>query len=136
MTLLIKSLIKKNKLASVFDGGFSSHSIFIMVTAHLKYLLNNKNTLNLGDLLNGFLHFFGKIFNYTNTTIDLMNKNEPYIITQEFSNVPVFIDPVTRINVAKSSYEHQKIKKLFCDTYDALVRGENNMSKTFEDIFS
>ena len=135
LTLLIKNLIKKNKLASVFDGGFSSHSIFIMVTANVRVLLKNKSSLNLGDLLNGFLHFYGKVFNYTNTAIDLMDKHNPYIITQEFANVPVFVDPITKTNVSKSSYLHQQLKKLFSDTYDRLVQGEDNLNKTFEDIF-
>ena len=135
LTLLIKNLIKKNNLASVFDGGFSSHSIFIMVTANVRVLLKNKSSLNLGDLLNGFLHFYGKVFNYTNTAIDLTDKNNPYIITQEFANVPIFVDPITKINVSKSSFLHQQLKKLFSDTYDKLVQGEDNLNKTFEDIF-
>ena len=135
LTLLIKNLIKKNKLASVFDGGFSSHSIFIMVTANVRVLLKNRSSLNLGDLLNGFLHFYGKVFNFTNTAIDLTDKNDPYIITQEFANVPVFVDPITKTNVSKSSFLHQQLKKLFSDTYDKLVQGEDNLNKTFEDIF-
>ena len=135
LTLLIKHLVKKNKLASVFDGGFSSHSIFIMVASNVRVLLKNKSSLNLGDLFNGFLHFYGKVFNYTNTTIDLMNKNNPYIITQEFSKVPIFIDPITKANVSKSSFLHEEIKKLFSDTYDKLVQGEDNLNKTFEEIF-
>ena len=135
LTLLIKYLIKKNQLASVFDGGFSSHSIFIMIASNIRVLLKNKSSLNLGDLLNGFLHFYGKIFNFTNTTIDLMNKNNPYIINQELSKVPIFIDPITKVNVSKSSFLHEKLKKLFSDTYDKLVQGEDNLNKTFEDIF-
>ena len=136
LTLLIKQLVKKNKLASVFDGGFSSHSIFIMVASNIRVLLKNQSLLNLGDLLNSFLHFYGKVFNYTNTTIDLMNKNDPYIIKQEYSSVPVFIDPISKINVSKSSYLHENLKKLFSDTYDKLVQGEDNLNRTFEDIFS
>ena len=135
LTLLMKYLIKKNKLASVFDGGFSSHSIFIMVASNIRVLLKNKSSLNLGDLLNGFLHFYGKVFNFTNTTIDLMNKNNPYIINQELSKVPIFIDPISKVNVSKSSFLHGQLKKLFSDTYDKLVQGEDNLNKTFEDIF-
>ena len=52
-----------------------------MVTANVGVLLKNKSSLNLGDLLNGFLHFYGKVFNYTNTAIDLTDQNNPYIIT-------------------------------------------------------
>ena len=121
-------------MASVFDGGFSSHSIFIMVTANVRQLLKNKSSLNLGDLLNGFLHFYGKIYNYTNSAIDLMNKSNPFIITQ-FSNVPVFIDPISKTNVSKSSFLHEKLKKLFSDTYDKLAQSEKNLNKTFEEIF-
>jgi DNA polymerase sigma len=135
LTLLIKNLVKKNNLASVFDGGFSSHSIFIMVTASVRVLLKNKNSLNLGDLLNGFLHFYGKCFNFTNTAIDITDKNNPYIIIQEFGDVPVFVDPITKKNVSKSSHKHNLLKQLFSDTYDKLVQGENNLNKTFEDIF-
>ena len=136
LTLLIKHLVKKNKLASVFDGGFSSHSIFIMVASNIRVLLKNKSSLNLGDLLNGFLHFYGKVFNYTNTTIDLMNKKNPYIINQELSKVPTFIDPITKINVSKSSFLHEELKKLLSDTYDKLSQEEDNLNKTFEKIFS
>ena len=135
LTILIKYLVKKNKLASVFDGGFSSHSIFIMVASNVRVLLKNKSSLNLGDLLTSFLHFYGKVFNYTNTTIDLMNKSNPFIITEEFSKVPIFIDPISKANVSKSSFLHEDIKKLFSDTYDKLVQGEDNLNKTFEEIF-
>ena len=68
-------------------------------------------------------------------TIDLMNKNNLYIITQEFSKVPIFIEPITEVNVSKSSFLHQELKKLFSDTYDKLVQRENNVNKVFEDIF-
>ena len=64
-----------------------------------------------------------------------MNKNNPYIITQEFSKVPIFIDPITKVNVSKSSFLHEEIKKLFSETYDKLVQGEENLNKTFEEIF-
>ena len=67
--------------------------------------------------------------------IFITDKNDPYIITQEFANVPVFVDPITKTNVSKSSYQHQQLKKLFSDTYDKLVQGEDNLNKTFEDIF-
>jgi len=136
LVLLIKHLVKKNNLSNVYEGGFSSHSIFIMVASNVRQLLKNKNSLNLGDLLISFLHFYGKIFNYTNTTIDLMNKSDPYIINEMFSNVPIFIDPISKINVSKSSYLHEKIKMLFSNTYDKLIQGEDNLYKTFEEIFS
>ena len=135
LTLLIKYLVKKNNLGSVFEGGFSSHSIFIMVASNIRILLKNKSSLNLGDLLTGFLHFYGKIFNYINTSIDLTNKNNPYIIRQEFSNVPIFIDPITKINVSKSSFLHEALKKLFYDTYNKLAQDEGNLKKTFEEVF-
>ena len=136
LTLLIKHLVKKNNLSNVYEGGFSSHSIFIMVASNVRQLLRNKNLLNLGDLLISFLHFYGKVFNYTNTTIDLMNKNDPYIVNEMFSKVPIFIDPISKINVSKSSYHHEKIKMLFSNTYDKLIQGEDNLYKTFEEIFS
>ena len=64
-----------------------------------------------------------------------MNKNNPFIITEEFSKVPIFIDPISKANVSKSSFLHEDIKKLFSDTYDKLVQGEDNLNKAFEEIF-
>ena len=70
-----------------------------MVASNIRVLLKNKSSLNLGDLLNGFLHFYGKVFNYTYTTIDLMNKKNPYIINQKLSKVPTFIEPIMFLNL-------------------------------------
>ena len=65
-----------------------------------------------------------------------MNKKNPYIINQELSKVPTFIDPITKINVSKSSFLHEELKKLLSDTYDKLSQEEDNLNKTFEKIFS
>ena len=48
---------------------------------------------------------------------------------------PGAYDPITKVNVSKSSFLHQELKKLFSDTYDKLVHGENNLNKVFDDIF-
>ena len=59
-----------------------------------------------------------------------------HLVNEMFSKVPIFIDPISKINVSKSSYHHEKIKMLFSNTYDKLIQGEDNLYKTFEEIFS
>ena len=138
LTLIIKKLIHKNHLNRVFEGGLSSHSLFIMVASNIKLLKSNNNynsnKLNLGELLLDLLRFYGYVFNYSNTIIDI-NQNNPYIITQEFSKVPVFIDPISNINISKSSYQFDKIKDLFFNTYTMLVQNENDIEGIFEKQF-
>jgi DNA polymerase sigma len=138
LTLIIKKLIRKNHLNRVFEGGLSSHSIFIMVASNIKLLKsnnnNNNNKLNLGELLLDLLRFYGYVFNYTNTIIDI-TKNNPYVITQEYSKIPIFLDPITNINISKSSYQFDKVKDLFYNTYTMLVQNENDIEGVFEKQF-
>ena len=136
LTLIIKKLIKKNHLNRVFEGGLSSHSIFIMVASNIKFLKinNNNNKLNLGELLLDLLRFYGYVFNYTNTIIDI-TKNNPYVITQEYSKIPIFLDPISNINISKSSYQFDKVKDLFYNTYTLLVQNENDYEEVFEKQF-
>ena len=136
LTLIIKKLISKNHLNRVFEGGLSSHSIFIMVASNIKLLKsnNNNNKLNLGELLLDLLRFYGLVFNYTNTIIDI-TKNNPYVITQEFSKIPIFLDPISNINISKSSYQFDKVKDLFYNTYTMLVQNENDIEGVFEKQF-
>ena len=136
LTLIIKKLISKNHLNRVFEGGLSSHSIFIMVASNIKLLKsnNNNNKLNLGELLLDLLRFYGLVFNYTNTIIDI-TKNNPYVITQEYSKIPIFLDPISNINISKSSYQFDKVKDLFYNTYTMLVQNENDIEGVFEKQF-
>lgn len=71
--LLLKNMLKINKLNSTFDGGISSHCLFLMISAYLKSIKNSfqKEKNNLGQLLLEFLYFYGKFFNFSNTIIDL-----------------------------------------------------------------
>ena len=104
-----------------------------MVASNIKLLKSNNNynsnKLNLGELLLDLLRFYGYVFNYSNTIIDI-NQNNPYIITQEFSKVPV-----SNINISKSSYQFDKIKELFLNTYTMLVQNENDIEGIFEKQF-
>ena len=56
--LILKRLIKKSKLNSVFDGGLSSHSLFLMITSYIMIIKTNTHP-NLWDILIDLLHFYG-----------------------------------------------------------------------------
>ena len=51
------------------------------------------------------------------------------------SKVPIFIDPISSINISKSSYQFDKIKELFFNTYTMLVQNENDIESIFEKQF-
>ena len=116
--MLIKLLIKKQKLNNSFEGGLSSHSLFLMVSSYIKVLKTNTHAnvsfkQNLGDFLIDIFHFYGTFFNYNKTLIDI-TKDYPYIITDRILTIPLFIDPISKINTAKSFFEYTKLKELFC----------------------
>lgn len=69
---VLKRYLCLTKLNSCFNGGLSSFSLLLMVIAYIKYPKTNPNT-NLGAMLNGFLEFFGKYFNFNQFVIDVNN---------------------------------------------------------------
>ena len=129
LTLIFKLFLYKNNLNRVFDGGISSHSLFIMIASNIILLKNNnlnKNiSYNLGEIFIDILRFYGKIFQYQKTIIDILNKNNPYIINQEFSKVPIFIDPISNINIAKSSFRFDLLQEKFYEIYLNIIKNEN-----------
>jgi hypothetical protein len=100
-----------------------------MIASNIILLKNNnlnKNILyNLGEIFIDILRFYGKIFQYQKTIIDILNKNNPYIINQEFSKVPIFIDPISNINIAKSSFRFDLLQEKFYEIYLNIIKNEN-----------
>ena len=66
----------------------------------------------IGKLLYGFFLFYGN-FNFKIHSIDL-TKDRPFILLNEIidSNI-LLIDPITKLNVAKSTFRIDKIKNAF-----------------------
>ena len=69
---VLKRYLSLNKLNSSFNGGLSSYSLLLMVIAYVRYP-KISNIPNLGAMLNGFLEFYGKYFNFNQLIIYIAN---------------------------------------------------------------
>ena len=109
LILLLKRYMKINKLNSSYTGGLSSYSLFLLVYAFFKSMICSGN--NLGQYLFGFLEFYSN-FNFGICSINV-NLNNPFIILNELHDCGMMlIDPITNLNVAKSTYKVDQIKSV------------------------
>lgn len=72
--IMFKRLIKSNKYNSVFDGGLSSHSLFLMISSYFLLYKQHVCRFNFGEIFIDLLHFYGNFFKYSNTIIDITQK--------------------------------------------------------------
>ena len=113
--LFLKRYFKVIKLNKSYLGGLSSYSLFLMSLAFIKNKNDNKK---LGLLLYLLLDFYSK-FNFKNFVINV----ESQIIYNNINNIEDYdniiedhikiLDPITKNNVAKSSFKDIEIKNAF-----------------------
>jgi DNA polymerase sigma len=109
LILLLKRYMKINKLNSSYTGGLSSYSLFLLVYAFVKFNFFPGN--NLGQYLLGFLEFYSN-FNFGIFSINV-NSNNPFILLNELHECGMLvIDPITNLNVAKSTFKVDQIKSV------------------------
>ena len=109
LILLLKRYMKINKLNSSYTGGLSSYSLFLLVYAYVKFNIFPGN--NLGQYLLGFLEFYSN-FNFGIFSINV-NSNNPFILLNELHECGMLvIDPITNLNVAKSTFKVDQIKSV------------------------
>ena len=107
--LILKRFMKINKLNSSFHGGLSSYSLFLLLYSYIKYMFLPTNSL--GHYLYGFFEFYSN-FNfgiyYINPILDC-----PFMILDELhESGMMLIDPITSLNVAKSTFRIDQIKSV------------------------
>ena len=107
--LILKRFMKINKLNSSFHGGLSSYSLFLLLYSYIKYMFLQTNSL--GHYLYGFFEFYSN-FNfgiyYINPILDC-----PFMILDELhESGMMLIDPITSLNVAKSTFRIDQIKSV------------------------
>ena len=126
MILVLKRYMQLNKLNSSFHGGISSYSLFLLILAYIK---ENNNDESLGKKLYGFFEYYGN-FIFSMYSVNANNDN-PFILMDinNKSNVLVIIDPITSLNVAKSSFRMEEIKSAF-------ARGAIVINKIYYDLMA
>ena len=108
--LILKRFMKINILNSSFHGGLSSYSLFLLLYAYIKTMFIPNNSI--GHYLYGFFEFYSN-FNFG---IYLINPilDCPFMILDELhESGMMLIDPITSLNVAKSTFRIDQIKSVF-----------------------
>lgn len=69
---VLKRFLTIKKLNSCFNGGLASFSLLLLIIAYIRYPKTNSMT-TLGQILIGFLEFYGKYFNFNQFVVDITN---------------------------------------------------------------
>ena len=118
--LVLKRFLQIKKLNSSFHGGISSYSLFLLLYAYYLHIYGkNENNINkeyfktnLGGELLGFFSFYGNL-NFGIYSIDVKNANPMNLLDKLHEYSILLVDPITRLNVAKSTFRIEQIKYLF-----------------------
>ena len=108
--LILKRFLKINKLNSSFHGGLSSYSLFLLLYSYIRYLYIPNNSL--GHYLYGFFEFYSN-FNFGIYLINPILECPFMILDELHESGMVLIDPITSLNVAKSTFRIDQIKSVF-----------------------
>ena len=130
LLLVIKRYFRIMKMNKSFTGGLSSYSLFLLILAFLK---NCEEKMNLGKLFYYFMEKYS-FYDFKNYGIDVEGKEYYYPLENminssenEIKNLENFddiseyarteeikiLDPLTKLNVAKSSFRLNEIKNTF-----------------------
>ena len=133
---LMKKFLFFSKLNSSYHGGLSSYSVFLMIYAYIKTMQNQ----NIGSEVYLLFCFYAN-FDYANVAIDV-NQTNPFVmrndLDQSVKNNIVIYDPLTGLNVAKSSYRVDEIKAAFTKAANCLHNAlySNNKKGILSELFN
>ena len=131
---LMKRFLFYRKLNKSYQGGISSYSLFLLTLAFFKYF-KNKYEVPLGSLLIEYLNYYSN-FNFYTTIIkpdkddDLFSEIEN---ESEYSNILKILDPITGLNVAKSTFKIDEIQDAFREGLDNII-GNLYLSNKCEEL--
>ena len=124
---IMKKFLSIRKLNQSYQGGISSFSLFLLILSFLKFKSQqNISEVYIGSLLIEFLMFYSE-FDFYNSIIRPKGKdpNDIYLINDSVNNFFKYNinieDPITGLNVAKSTFKIEQIKKAFKDGFDIIL---------------
>ena len=117
---IMKRFLFNTKLNKSYQGGISSYSLFLMTLAFIKSYKNNYE-IPIGSLFIEYLYFYSN-FNFYNTLIQPSKENNNIFEKIENNNLQKYnmniIDPITGLNVAKSTFKIEHIQNAFRKGFD------------------
>ena len=124
---IMKRFLYNKKLNKSYQGGISSYSLFLMTLAFIKSYKNNYE-IPIGSLFIEYLYFYSN-FNFYNTLIQPNDDNNIFENIEE-NNLQKYslniIDPITGLNVAKSTFKIDQVQNAFREGFDNI---SNNLLK-------
>ena len=128
LMIFLKRYFKIMKMNKSFHGGLSSYSLYLLLYAFCKKY--PVVISSLGKAIYSFLAFFS-MFDFNNCGVDVENKDIYYYLNNDINNINNIdeqnkkkeiniIDPLTKLNVAKSSFKVEEIKNTFRIGYEFL----------------
>jgi DNA polymerase sigma len=144
---IMKKFLLNRKLNKSYQGGISSYSLFLLTLSFVKYFKNNYD-LPIGSLLIDYLSYYSNLDFYS--TIIQPNKDDNiYSLIEGNTNFQQYklniIDPITGLNVAKSTFKIEQIKEAFTEGLNNIVSNlyminnnenmNNNVHKKILDSF-
>ena len=133
---IMKRFLFNRKLNKTYQGGISSYSLFLLTLAFIKYFKNNYD-IPIGSLLIEYLNYYSN-FNFYISEIQPSKNDEKEIFTINENNSLYkyninIIDPITGINVAKSTFKIEELKNAFKEGLDIII---SNLYKVNNDVGS
>jgi DNA polymerase sigma len=131
LMLILKRYFKIMKMNKSFHGGLSSYSLYLLLYTFCKKF--PVVISSLGKAIYSFLAFFS-MFDFDNYGVDIENINIYYYLNNDINDINNInnideqnkkkeiniIDPLTKLNVAKSSFKVEEIKNTFLIGYNFL----------------
>ena len=123
---IMKRFLFNKKLNKSYKGGISSYSLFLLTLAFIKNFKDYYN-IPIGSFLIEYLYYYSN-FDFYNYIIQPENNNENekeiYSKTEQNSiykyNLNI-VDPITGINVAKSTFKMDEIKNAFKEGLNIII---------------
>lgn len=109
---IIKRILNLCNMNNSYTGGLSSYSIFLLVFAFQKSYVKPPFSNNYSHLLLDFLNCYST-FDYYSNVIDV---TQEYPFVKALDNIetpPVIIDPITKLNAARSSFKILEVNIIF-----------------------
>ena len=132
---IMKRFLLNRKLNKSYQGGISSYSLFLLTLAFIKNLKNIYD-MPIGSLLIEYLCYYSN-FNFYSYVIQPNKDNEKEIFLKNesemiYKNNLKIIDPITGINVAKSTFKIEEIQKAFKEGFDIITSNLYKINRNTE----